>query len=175
MIIKPIPFALEYRITPEGKVFKGDVSLKLQTNGCLRVAIRRKMDKISELVAMVYVPNFDNKTNLIYLDINHRDGNKLNNHVSNLEVISHKENMAHAVNHNLQKRKYPDSTIKDIALMSLNGESWVDIFVYLHNKHGISKTKAYSLINSVVNIPNCYNNICLSVGLVKGSTTSRKT
>lgn len=35
--------------------------------------------------------------------INHKDGNKLNNHISNLEVITQKENIQHAAKMNLKK------------------------------------------------------------------------
>lgn len=46
---------------------------------------------IHRVVAECYLTGFD-----LSLDINHIDGNKENNHYTNLECISHSENMKHA-------------------------------------------------------------------------------
>lgn len=46
---------------------------------------------IHQLVALCFIENPEKK-----LEINHKDGNKLNNHVSNLEWVTKFENMQHA-------------------------------------------------------------------------------
>lgn len=54
---------------------------------------------IHRLVAQTFIPNPDNK-----LEINHIDGNRFNNCVSNLEWCTRKENMEHASKNRLMKR-----------------------------------------------------------------------
>lgn len=49
---------------------------------------RSRWQKIHRLVALAFIPNPDNKP-----EVNHIDGNKLNNHVTNLEWVTHQENI----------------------------------------------------------------------------------
>ena len=68
--------------------------------GYLRIGFRvNKVLKnylIHVLVAKTFVPNPNNKP-----QVNHKDGNKLNNHASNLEWVTVSENIIHAQNNNL--------------------------------------------------------------------------
>lgn len=50
----------------------------------------RKTYSVHKLVALAFIPNLKNKTT-----INHIDGNKKNNNVSNLEWATEKENQIH--------------------------------------------------------------------------------
>ena len=81
------------------------------------VGLTKKGNRISHLVhrlvAKTYIPNPDNKP-----QINHKDGNPLNNHISNLEWATAAENNKHARNTGLVDF-YTD---KQIEIRSNNGK-----------------------------------------------------
>ena len=76
----------------EGKILKPHQNY----NGYLWVSLckndKRKKKKIHRLVAKAFIPNTNNKP-----QVNHIDGNKHNNNLKNLEWVTSKENMEHAV------------------------------------------------------------------------------
>lgn len=51
----------------------------------------RKMVLLHRVIAEAFIPNPENLP-----EVNHKDGNKRNNHIENLEWCSHMENMTHA-------------------------------------------------------------------------------
>lgn len=86
-------------------------------DGYLQIALSKngivKKFKIHRLVAQAFIANPDGKP-----QVNHIDGNKFNNHVSNLEWCTNRENNIHAVKTGLRKsqkgfgRKLTDEQVK---------------------------------------------------------------
>lgn len=70
----------------------------------MRTSVGMKAEYTHRLVAKAFIKNKDNKP-----CVNHKDGNKRNNHYSNLEWVTNKENMVHASKNNLINR---DSNIR---------------------------------------------------------------
>lgn len=60
-----------------------------------------KKHPIHRLVAKCFIPNPDNKR-----EVNHKDGNKHNNHVNNLEWVTTSENRIHAFKNKLELPSY---------------------------------------------------------------------
>ena len=85
--------------------YKGkDVNVGVSSNGYKSYVFYnngyRKSHTIHRLVANLFIDNPNNKN-----QVNHIDGNKLNNHFSNLEWCTHQENSTHAKENNLTKAK----------------------------------------------------------------------
>ena len=57
---------------------------------------------IHSLVARAFIRDYDGNEEVV----NHIDGNKLNNHISNLEIIDRKGNLKHAMSTELQKTNH---------------------------------------------------------------------
>jgi len=82
-------------------------------SGYKRIGIFKGLDKksflVHRLVAKAFIPN-PRKVNVV----NHIDGVKTNNHVDNLEWVTPKENVDHAIRTGLLKSAYNFITIYDI-------------------------------------------------------------
>ena len=94
-----------YSINVDGQIINkyGEIKVPQRSSkGYLRVKLYNNgvptHESIHKLVAETFIPNPDNKP-----EVNHRDGNKQNNHVSNLEWATKSENMIHAYQTGLVK------------------------------------------------------------------------
>ena len=138
----------DYEITRDGQVINktnGHI-LKPQPNGkgYLRVSISKKLQFVHRLVAEKYIPNPDNLP-----QVNHKDGNKLNNCVENLEWVSNQENRKHAVNNGLHKTgekcSYAKLTEEDVKYIRAHSKEklqkeWAE-------EYGVSRSTIGDIIN----------------------------
>ena len=103
------------RLDPIGRISRGKIFSTKATKNYITVRLSKcgniKTFRIHRLVAEAFIPNPDGKP-----CVNHIDGNKQNNHVSNLEWCSYSENMKHAYKNGLcePQRKLTDEDIQEI-------------------------------------------------------------
>lgn len=99
-------YLTNYEVTKNGDVFNIKYKNKLSQHKkgdylsvCLSKNNIRTTIHIHILVACVYLDLEKNVGKIV----NHIDGNKFNNNVENLEIITYKENTKHALDNNLVK------------------------------------------------------------------------
>lgn len=94
----------EYYVTEDGKIWSSKsnkfIAQRVSPKGyyIVNLSINKhcKTYQVHNLVATAFIPNPNN-----YNVINHKDGNKLNNNINNLEWCTYKYNTQHAVTNNL--------------------------------------------------------------------------
>lgn len=102
---RTIPHKPKYMVSDQGDVVNTETSRVLKPSrhgGYYGVVLcdenGHEYNSVHRLVASAFIPNPEAKP-----QVNHRDGNKLNNRVDNLEWVTRSENMKHAYAIGLQK------------------------------------------------------------------------
>jgi hypothetical protein len=102
-----------YTITSDGKVWNNEMcwwlNPMIDESGYVRISVSTDLGahtyyRVHRLVAMAFIPNFEN-----HPEVNHVNGNKQDNSVINLDWVSHAENVEHARRNSL----VPGSLTKD--------------------------------------------------------------
>lgn len=116
---------------------KGYLSIKLQNGFSLKSIV------VHRLVAIHFIPNPDNLP-----QVNHKDGNKKNNNVDNLEWCDNSHNIKHAYAHGLLSRKGEKQNtckIKESDVLELRD-------FYLKNPNSLLKVYAKKLNISTTSV-----------------------
>ena len=115
----------------------GYISFTLCKNGI------KKMRRVNRLVAIAFILNPENKT-----DVNHIDGNKLNNIVENLEWTTRQENETHAMIHGLKAKGETSgvSKLKEKQVLKIRSLKGILSHRQIAIKFNISKTNAGDII-----------------------------
>ena len=93
---------------------------------------RRKMKYLHRLVAETFIPNPENLP-----EVNHKDGNKSNNCVDNLEWVTHRDNQIHAY----KKRLRHDS--RRGVLINKDGGK-IEFYSFLHASRILGRHQGYT-------------------------------
>jgi len=120
----------------------------------LSLNLKVKRHLAHRLLAIAFIPNAENKP-----FINHKNGNKLDNSLGNLEWVSASENAKHAFDMGLRKRGevhsksiFTDNQVIDIKQRLAKGENGASI-ARLYNAckstiHNIKKNKTWKHLNN---------------------------
>ena len=130
------------RIRRNGRILAGSC----HNDNYILATIAGKQIPVHRIVAKEFIPNPNHKP-----EVNHIDGNKMNNSVSNLEWVTRSENAKHAVKHGLQpkglstyKGKFTDEQREEIKNLWNSGE---------YSKREIAKkyNVSHTCINDIIN------------------------
>lgn len=146
--MNPIPGFEEYLISKDGKVFSTKTNKFLNPSktkdGYLKVALRSNNKayyfRVHKLVAMTYLDNPNSLT-----EVNHKDFNRTNNCLDNLEWISHDDNILYS---KINNRFKGDKPLRKVFIFTnvFNGKSFAIIGMKNVAKHfGVSQDSLKAL------------------------------
>lgn len=131
--MEQIPGFPGYSITESGEIFNSDGQEcvpYIESNGYLRITLGGTRKYVHQLVAITYVPNPDNLP-----EVNHDDGDKMNNFYKNLEWMTHADNVKHGhrtgltnnVGSNHGMAKLTDEAVREIRIQLSTGKTQREI------------------------------------------------
>lgn len=100
---------------------------------------------IHRLVALAFLPNPEGKS-----DVNHIDGNKANNRVSNLEWLTNAENQNHSVSGGIRRlgsaHHKSKLTENDVLIIRKTADESPDSILALSARYGVSSTQIRNIV-----------------------------
>lgn len=143
IIVRPIGTCMtKERIIKTYRLKGGYVNVMLRHDG------KSINHNVHRLVAEAFIPN----KNPEYDCINHKDGDKTNNCVENLEWCNHSLNCLHAYDNGMSKKagKLTDEQVREVRSRISNGEKIIDIANRMNvRKRIISNIKHHQTYNRV--------------------------
>ncbi len=120
------PYGDKYTVALTGDILNLErgklLPVTMSTTGYLCVRAYTNTKSVHRIVAEVWLPNPEDKP-----QVNHIDGNKHNNAVSNLEWCTAKENAEHAVKTGLYRAPLSAAEVAEIRLLLERGNTPADI------------------------------------------------
>ena len=170
-IWKPVPdYHGSYEVSDNGRIrsldrqtpykegfrtTKGRI-LKFFLDGCGYPTIhlwkyrQKRIHKIHHLVALVFIghPPGAIGRGINDYQINHKDGDKTNNHVLNLEWITHKANKLHAAQNGLTTRgtKHPNAKLAESDIREIRNLFPSLTYKEIAARYGISRNHAHQIV-----------------------------
>lgn len=103
----------------------------------------RTVEAIHRLVARAFIPKPNDKDKF---EVNHKDCNRINNNVENLEWVTHKQNIEHAYKHNTMAQYVARDGIKN-GRATFNDDDIIEIR-RLYNEESLSIAEITRRFNS---------------------------
>ena len=123
-----------YTLYENGEIHSGisDYTLnpRINSNGYAVVKLNGEQLLVHRLVALHFLPNPYG-----HPQVNHKDGNKTNNHVSNLEWCSAEQNINHSLKTGLRKGFIHVDVKRALLKRVLNGETALEVSKELTSTH----------------------------------------
>lgn len=163
-IFKEYPYDIRYLVSNTGEVigqYNNKLSKTINQQGYYQLNIGGKNKRVNRLVAETFIGEIP-----MGYQVNHIDGDKLNNHQNNLEIITPSENTKHAYRIGLKSAKgsknnlsiLNEDKVSKIKSRLNNKESCKDIAVDYNVSawciHNIKQGKTWKDISSATTIEN---------------------
>ena len=132
-----------YMVSNHGRIFgkRGELKQRLNMDGYLEVTIGRKGERTRALVHRLVMIAFKPCDNMEELEVNHKDCNRTNNRLDNLEWITHIDNVHYSSNKGNYKgnttgckngrANYTEEEVKYMRELYDNGKTVMDIIKIL--------------------------------------------
>lgn len=108
-------------------------------NGYYTISLVKGKNKISKSIHRIIAATFYGDSNL---DVNHKDGNKLNNHIGNLEYVTKSQNIRHAMLNGLlvqNTKKIAEEKRKKVAKIDMLSNQIIEVYNSTHEASKLTK------------------------------------